>query len=92
MTLEPVIVLRSRLIQPERLASFVADCLRDRVELIAIWGVGCEALEDQIDDLVLASGGFIATSSHPDETLEDVTNFAACHFSDRTGGFQIVDL
>ncbi len=56
------------------------QCLRDKVELIATIGSGCEDLEEEIDWLIVADGEsverYITTSSHPGETLAGVLEFA----------------
>jgi hypothetical protein len=49
MAYAPKLVLVTPLRAPDRLAAFVEDCLRDRVELIAVVGEGCEAVHDRID-------------------------------------------
>jgi hypothetical protein len=62
------------------LAEFVEACLRDRVLLICIIGDGCRGVEDVIDDLVVGDGTdpnrFLTTTSHPDESLDEVKAFA----------------
>jgi hypothetical protein len=86
MPYAPKLVLRLPLSDEGALRPFVEACLRDRVELIAVSGVGAEQVEDLIDDLVVGDGSdstrFICTSAHPDETLEDALEFA---FSFKTG-------
>jgi hypothetical protein len=80
MTNTRAIVLQSPLSNPSNLPRFVEACLRDGVELIAVVGPECEALEDEIDCLIVGNGSddtrFIMTSSHADETLEDAIAFA----------------
>jgi hypothetical protein len=48
--------------------------------LIAIIGEGAEALEEEVDWLVIGDGAdksrFLVTSAHPEESLEDVLEFA----------------
>ncbi|GAA2849870.1 hypothetical protein [Aminobacter aminovorans] len=60
------------------LAGFVEQCLNDGVALVAVVGPGCARVEDIIDEIVLADGSdgtrFLCTSSHPDESFEDVLN------------------
>jgi len=50
------------------------------VALIAVWGEGCRAVEDLIDEIVVGDGSddsrFITTSAHQGETLENVIEFA----------------
>lgn len=93
MAYAPRIVLRLPLSKAWAVTEFVEACLRDKVALIAIVGPGCAEMEDVIDDLIVGDGSaddrFIATSSHPDETMKDVLEFAsAC--SDPRPGLQIV--
>lgn len=93
MSYAPRIVLRLPLKKAWALGEFVEGCLRDRVALIAIAGPGCEAMEDAIDDLIVGDGWdasrFIVTTSHTDETVEEVVAFAA-GWSDPRPGVQVV--
>ena len=77
----PKIVLCTPLTKSEALASFVEDCLRNKVVLVAVVGDGCEHIEDLIDELVIGDGSdptrFIVTSSHPKESIGEVLSFAA---------------
>ena len=58
------------------LATFVEDCVRDGVVLVAVVGPDCQRVEDVIDELVVGNSPkaerFLNTTSHPDETLDDV--------------------
>jgi hypothetical protein len=80
MTYAAKIVLHSPLADPSLLEQFVEDCLKDGVVLIAVIGRDARAVEDQIDDYIVGDGSddsrFIVTSSHPDETLQEVLEFA----------------
>lgn len=53
--------------------------LADGVQLVAIVGLGCATMEELIDELVVADAAdpsrFVLTSSHPDESLEEVIEF-----------------
>lgn len=79
MTYAPKIILHAPLRDETALAPFVEACLADGVNLVAVFGVGCDKVEDLIDDLVVGDGSdegrFINTTSHPDEPLEAVVNF-----------------
>jgi len=60
----------------------VDACVRDGVRLIAIVGDGSRKTEDLIDELIVGDGSdesrlSVATTSHPDETVEEVMAFAA---------------
>lgn len=56
--------------------------MRDGVKFIGVVGDECVEVEDAIDEIVVNCGnnsnGFILTSSHPGESVEDVVEFA--HF------------
>lgn len=79
MTYAPKLVLHAPLRDQAALKPFVEVCLADGVNLIAVIGAGSAKVEDLIDELVVGDGsgegGFIYTTSHPDEPLEDVLNF-----------------
>ncbi|NGN96580.1 hypothetical protein G5S52_02590 [Grimontia sp. S25] len=48
-------------------------------ELVCVVGQGCQHWEDVIDELAVGDGTdpkFIVTTSHPDESVEDVVEFA----------------
>ncbi len=81
MSKPPVIVLHTPLVDGAKLDSFVEDCLREQIRLIAVYGEGCALIEDIIDEIVVGDGSqddrFIVTSSHPNESFEDVLGFAA---------------
>jgi hypothetical protein len=60
------------------LEDFVEQCLHDSVSLLAIVGDGCARVEDIVDAIVVGDGSdntrFLCTTSHPDESIEDVLN------------------
>lgn len=89
----PRVVLRLPLAKPWALGAFVEACLRDQVALIAVWGPGCVEGEKQIDALVVGDGAddsrFVVTTSHPDESLEDVVEFAS-NWQDPRPGLRVV--
>ncbi len=80
MVYAPKIVLQLPLSNPDLLDDFVEACIRDGVVLIAIVGEGASKVDDIIDELVVGDASdpsrFITTSFHPDETLEEVMEFA----------------
>ena len=96
MTFPPRIVLHAPIAHRDRLRAFVERCLRDGVRLIAIVGAGAETLEEEIDWIVVGDGPkpsrFIVTSSHPNERLEDVLEFAAGWRCDGEDGLEEVRL
>lgn len=73
------VVLHARVFDVGPLDDFVERCLRDGVRLIAIVGPGCRHIEDLSDEIVVSDGcdpeRFALTTSHRDESLEDVLEF-----------------
>ena len=82
-------ILHSPLADRARLNAFVENCLNERASLIAIFGSGCTELEELIDDIIVGSGEddsrFICTTSHPDETFDDVLSFVTAWEFDENG-------
>ncbi len=80
MSRPPAVVLALPLSADDKLEPFVEVCLMDGVALIAVWGEGCGAIEDLIDEIVVGDGSddsrYITTSAHEGETLEEVIEFA----------------
>lgn len=80
MSRPPAVVLALPLSADDKLEPFVETCLMEGVALIAVWGEGCCAVEDRIDDIVVGDGSdasrYITTSAHEGETLEEVIEFA----------------
>jgi len=78
---EPKIILQLPIEDRSSLSAFVEKCLLEKASLIAIVGNGCAETEDEIDGLIVGDGAddsrFITTTSHPDETLEEVIEFAS---------------
>jgi hypothetical protein len=84
------IVLSLPVSAPDVLPKFVEECLRDGVELICIAGIDSDQVEDQIDWLIVGDGSddtrFIVTTSHGDEPLGDVVQFATTWAGDGAVG------
>jgi hypothetical protein len=80
MKFAPKLILHSPVSDERLLNKFVEQCLRDKVSLLAIVGAGCGRLEDIIDEIVVGDGsdgkGFLCTTSHPNEPLDEVLNMA----------------
>jgi hypothetical protein len=80
MSYAPKIVLQLPVSNTDLVPPFVEACLRDGVTLIAIVGEGASKMDDVIDELVVADGSdksrFINTTFHPNETVEEVIEFA----------------
>ncbi|WP_371169623.1 hypothetical protein [Aliiroseovarius sp. 2305UL8-7] len=63
------------------LSRFVETCIKTQVKLIAIWGAGAAAIEDEIDSYIVSDGmdpsRFIITTSHELEDFDEVVRFVA---------------
>ena len=72
------ILLHTPISDERLLDDFVEQCLKDGVEIVAVFGPGCARIEDLIDWIVVGDGSddgrFLLTSSHPRDSLEDVMN------------------
>ncbi len=90
------VVLISPISDNNLLESFVEKCLNRKVRLICVMGNGCEQLEDNIDELIVGDGSqsnrSITTTSHPDEALAEVTDFAEIWSEDKEFGVEIIKL
>ncbi|WP_299843105.1 hypothetical protein [uncultured Roseovarius sp.] len=79
MTARPKYILHSPLSDVTRLDTFIENCLTEGVSLIAVFGSGSAELEDMIDEIIVGDGKddsrFICTTSHPNETFDDVLSF-----------------
>jgi hypothetical protein len=64
----------------QSLVDFVECCLRDGVVLVCVVGDDCRRVEDVIDELVVGDASderrYIITTSHPNESLDEVRDFA----------------
>ena len=80
------VVLQLPLSAPGVLATFVERCVVDGVELICVFGPAADEIEDQIDWLIVGDGSdrdsFIVTTAHPNESLEQVIQFATAWTGD----------
>lgn len=62
-----------------RLDALVEDFIRDGVMFVGVVGADCARVEDIIDELVVGKGDrdyHLLTSSHPNESVEEVVGFA----------------
>lgn len=79
MKLCPKYILHSPVSDCSQLEQFIERCLKEKASLLAIIGPGCSELEDTIDEIVVGDGSdvtrFLCTTSHPDESFEDVFSF-----------------
>lgn len=89
MSLAQKLVLHSPLSDESLLESFVERCLADGVSLLAIFGPGSDVLEEKVDWLVVGDGSqpnrFLCTTSHPDESLDEVLAMANAWEADQGG-------
>lgn len=80
MPFAPVVVLHSTRGYHESLDALVEQFLADGVQLVAVWGIDCERVEDIIDELVVGEATDpdrdLMTSSHADTPLDEVMTFA----------------
>lgn len=78
------------------LDDLVEQFISDGVKFVGVVGHDCQRVEDIIDELVVGDGDdpsrFILTSSHPDETVGDVVEFARLLFDDGATDAQVVEL
>ena len=88
MALARKIILHSPISVEADLTSFVERCLAEGVSLLAIVGPGAAALEDRVDWIVVGDSSkpsrFLCTTSHPDETLDDVLDMMNAWDADDT--------
>jgi hypothetical protein len=62
-----------------KLTPLVEEFIRDGVMFVGVVGKDCSLVEDLIDEIVVGNGtrdAFILTSSHPGETVSEVSQFA----------------
>ena len=80
MPFAPVVVLHSTRGYHESLDALVEQFLADGVQLVAVWGIDCERVEDIIDEQVVGEATDpdrgLMTSSHADTPLDEVMTFA----------------
>lgn len=92
MPLARKIILHSPVSDETLLDDFVEQCLRDQVSLIAVVGSDCARLEEVIDWIVVGDGSdpdrFVCTTSHPDESFDDVVNMVESWELDQADPYQ----
>jgi hypothetical protein len=94
------IVLHSSAGYQPRLDDLVEEFMRDSVAVVAVVGEECEKIEDIIDELVVGPQGrdysgrddFMITTSHPDESVDEVVAFVRSWRAASQGDIQVVDL
>ncbi|MBN8989778.1 MAG: hypothetical protein J0H42_16115 [Rhizobiales bacterium] len=96
MTYAKKIVLQLPLSSLDALDVFVEECVRDGVSLIAIVGENASKIDDIIDELVVGDGSDssrqIVTSFHPNETVDEVLEFARNFQREEGQAVQLVKL
>jgi hypothetical protein len=75
----------------------VEDFVADGVPFVGVAGADCARVEDIIDEIVVGDGSddtrVVLTSSHPDESVEEVVEFAkSLLLPEYAGDIQIVCL
>lgn len=79
-----------------RVASLVAEFLRDGVTFIGVVGQDCEKIEDIIDELAVGDGTrepySLLTSSHPGETPAEAIEFAEALTGEYAGVVQVIEV
>lgn len=73
----------------------IEDFIQDGVIFVGVVGPGCSRVEGLIDDMVVSDDhrdSFMLTSSHPDESIDDVIRFARSLTGEYEGEVQLVEL
>jgi hypothetical protein len=85
----PKYILHCPITDESSLDAFVEQCLAEKVSLLAIFGPDSRRIEDIVDEIIVGDGSnedrFICTTSHPDETFEDVLGFVRIHDQEQVG-------
>ena len=96
MSYAPKIVLQLPISNLDLLDTFVEACLHDGVTLIAIVGEDASRIDDIIDEIVVGDASdptrFINTTFHPNDTVEEVLDFAKRWEEERGQPVQLVRL
>ncbi len=81
---------------PAGITELAAQFVIDGVIFVASVGLACREIEDLVDDASIAAGSpdrsFILTSSHPDESVADVIEFAEGLTGEYEGPIKLVEL
>jgi hypothetical protein len=70
------------------------DLIAEPIALFCALGLGCEKWEYVMDELCVGDGSnpvFIPTTSHPDESVEDVIEFAKQFSVEHDRGVRIIE-
>lgn len=70
------------------------DLIAEPIALFCAVGKDCQTWEDVMDELCVGDGSnsvFITTTSHPDETIEEVVTFAKIFSVDNDEGVRIIE-
>lgn len=75
------------------------NLIESDIELFCSVGVDCEKWEEAMDMICVTldinnskPGAFCTTTSHPDESIEDVINFAENWLGEKDGKVKIIDV
>ncbi|NEU11564.1 hypothetical protein G3T14_05410 [Methylobacterium sp. BTF04] len=65
----------------QSLEDFVEDAINDKVSLVAVVGHDCRRVEDVIEELIVGDGSDdtrrLTSTSHPDESIDEVRAFVS---------------
>ena len=90
------IILKVPLSSNADLPTFIRQCLTNGIQLISIWGPDATSTEDQIDWLIVEETSeakySIVTTSHEDESLEEVIAFTDSFKTSTNTPARIVEL
>jgi hypothetical protein len=97
MSYAPKVVLKLPLSSNAALEAFVEGCLRDKGELLALWGDEAPSIEDEIDWFIVSDGGvgerFIIPTAHlPKDNSFDWVVTLATQFGESKAQAQVVEL
>jgi len=70
------------------------DLIAEPIALFCVVGKDCQMWEEVMDDLCVGDGShsvFITTTSHPDETIEEVIEFARIFNVEKDEGVRILE-
>ncbi|WP_422014308.1 DUF7684 family protein [Roseateles sp.] len=96
MPFAPKLVLHCPNGIPAAMEELAQQFVADGVKMVAIVGPSCREIEDTVDNAAVAAGSperhFILTSSHPNDSLAEVIEFAEGFVGDYEGPVQVVKI
>ena len=88
------VILHCRAGYRTELDALIEQFIRDGVAFVGVVGPDCTRVEDIIDEICVGDGShpyFMVTSSHPDETIAEVVEFARSFGVVADGEAQLVE-